>query len=109
MFEKSWAPTGSLWPQARTRYVSGPAAAVAKLSLMLDEFERALRSVHGTQADALRLRIRGASSKDDLWYMRSEIFDIVSRHFDQWEAQSRLRDLDALFEQNRSPGRAKAR
>jgi hypothetical protein len=97
MFQKAWAASGSLWPRSSTRYVSGPATALAKMAELREEFEQALRGVYGQAASLLRSRVRGADTPDDLWYLRTEIFEQVSRAISQVEAGTRLRDLDALF------------
>ncbi|MFO1219532.1 MAG: hypothetical protein U1E89_14285 [Burkholderiaceae bacterium] len=98
MFQKAWAASGSFWPRSNTRYLSGPATAVAKMAELREEFEQALRGVYGQGASLLRSRVRGADLPDDLWYLRTEIFEQVSRAISQAEAAARLRDLDALFE-----------
>jgi hypothetical protein len=105
MYQKSWAPSGSLWPRSGTRYLNGPAAALAKMAELREEFEKALRGVFGMQASLLRSRVRGADTPDDLWYLRAEVFEQVSRAVNQAEATARLRDLDAMFE----PVRGRAR
>lgn len=98
MFQKAWASSGSLWPRSSTRYLGGPATAVAKMAELREEFEQALRGVYGQAASLLRSRVRGADLPDDLWYLRTEIFEQVSRAISQSEAATRLRDLDAMFE-----------
>lgn len=98
MYQKPWAPSGSLWPRSGTHYIGGPASALARLSELREEFEQALRGVYGEQASLLRTRLRGAALADELWYLRAEIFEQVSRAISQAEAAARLRDLDALFE-----------
>lgn len=98
MYQKAWAASGSLWPRSVTRYVGGPAPALAKMAELREEFEQALRAVFGQSASLLRSRIRGANAPDDLWYLRTEIFELVSRAISQTEAATRLRDLDAMFE-----------
>ena len=98
MFQKAWAPSGSLWPRSGTCYVVGPAAALAKMVELREEFEQALRGIYGQTASLLRSRVRGADTPDDLWYLRTEIFEQISRAISQAEAATRLRDLDTLFE-----------
>lgn len=105
MYQKSWAASGSLWPRSGTRYLVGPTAALARMAELREEFEQALRGVYGQTASVLRSRVRGADSPDDLWYLRTEIFEHVSLAISQAEAQVRLRELDALFEPVRVRGR----
>ena len=108
MYQKSWAASGSFWPQSGTRYLGGPAAALARVAELREEFEQALRGVYGELASLLRSRVRGADNPDDLWYLRTEIFEQVSRAISQAEAHVRLRELDALFEPVRGRGRTGA-
>lgn len=106
MYQKPWAPSGWLWPRAGLRYQSGPAAALAKTAELREEFEQALRGIYGDRASLLRSRVRGADTPDELWHLRSEIFEQVSRAIGQAEADLRLRELDSMFEPLR--GRARA-
>jgi hypothetical protein len=108
MYQKAWAPSGSLWPRSGTRYVSGPATALAKLAELREEFEQSLRGVYGQAASLLRSRIRGADLPDDLWVLRTEVFEQVSRAIGQAEGYMRLRELDTLFEPVRGRGRTGA-
>lgn len=105
MYQKSWVASGSFWPRSSTHYVGGPAAALAKMAELREEFEQALRGIYGEQASLLRSRVRGADRPDDLWYLRTEIFEQASRAISQAEAHVRLRELDALFEPVRGRGR----
>jgi hypothetical protein len=36
--------------------------------------------------------------KQDLWDLRAEIFALVARCFDRWEAQSRVDELNRFFD-----------
>jgi hypothetical protein len=108
MFQRSFAATGSLWPRTDMRYVGGPLAAWPAFAALLAEFERALSSVPGPQASAMRSRIRGAANHEDLLPLRTEIREMVARTFDAWEAGVRLRDLEGVLERMglRGPGAA---
>lgn len=101
MFQRTFAATGSLWPRMEMQYVSGTASALAALSTLLEAFEGALRAVPGPQASAIRSRIRGTSRTEELWPLRREVCELVSRSVEPWEAQARIRDLELVFERSR--------
>lgn len=105
MYQKAWAPSGWLWPRSGTNYLRGPAVALARMAELREEFEQALRGAYGEQASLLRSRVRGAAVPDDLWHLRTEIFEQVSCAVSQGEAHLRLRDLDTMFEPVRGRGR----
>jgi len=98
MYQKAWAASGSLWPRSGTRYLRGPTVALARMAELREEFEQALRGAYGEQASLLRSRVRGADNPDELWYLRTEIFEQVSYAISQGEAHVRLRELDMMFE-----------
>jgi hypothetical protein len=101
MFQRTFAATGSLWPRLNVQYVSGTTSALAALATLLEAFEGALRAVPGHQASAIRSRVRGASSTEELWPLRREVYELVSRSVEPWEAQARIRDLETVFERSR--------
>ena len=73
-----------------------------RLAQLVSEFEQALAGVASPAALRLRSRIHGAKSRVDLWYLRPEVFDLVSHALGQWEAQLRLDVLNDLFESSGS-------
>lgn len=97
MFQRSFAATGSLWPRAELRYVGGPLAAGPAFASLLEEFEHTLRSVPGPEASVLRSRLRGAASREDLWPLRGEMFELVSAGLEPWLVHTLRRDLEDLF------------
>jgi hypothetical protein len=66
---------------------------------MINEFERALRGTLPADTRALLAEIRAARTKLDLWDLRSDVHALVQHAFDKWEAQTRLNDLNSLFDQ----------
>jgi hypothetical protein len=98
MFVRDVETSRSLWKEHGRRFVVGLAASSSRLTHMVDEFERALRGTLPADARALRARIRGARTKLELWDLRTEVHDLVRATFDKWEAQTRLDDLNSLFE-----------
>jgi hypothetical protein len=87
--------TQSHWPKelAMTVQSSTP------LSLVRREFVDSLRDIRTQQAGDLLGRIRIARSMRDLWHLRTEIYNLVSRHRDESEATYRLNRLNRFFPQ----------
>jgi hypothetical protein len=69
------------------------------LSLVRREFVDSLRDIRTQQAGDLLGRIRIARSMRDLWHLRTEIYNLVSRHRDESEATYRLNRLNRFFPQ----------
>lgn len=61
------------------------------------EFVIALDDIRPPDAGETLNRIRAARSLHELWYLRSEVFSLVSRHHDQAEAGRRLGALNRHF------------
>ncbi len=61
------------------------------------EFSNALDDIPPIDATATLERVRVARSLHELWYLRSEVFSLVSRHHDQAEAGRRLALLNRHF------------
>jgi len=74
-----------------------PPSGVTPLVCVRLEFATTLDDIHGWQADALVQRIRQARSLRDLWHLRTDVFNLVSRHADQHEARARLARLNRHF------------
>jgi hypothetical protein len=98
MFEFFGANRGSLWGQRKPAGPIQAASANPRLAHLMDEFEQALSGVESPDSLRLRARILCARSKADLWYLRADVFDLISHAMGQWEAQERLADLNELFE-----------
>ena len=60
-------------------------------------FRTALEDIAPPQADACFEHIRAARSLHELWHLRSELFNLVSRHASQCEADRRLGLVDRHF------------
>jgi hypothetical protein len=104
MYVRDMEFTDSLWPQPSLRFAAGLVASVSRLSHMINEFEHALRGTLPADARDLLARIRSARTKLDLWELRSDVYELVRRTFDTWEARARLADLNSLFDPPRSRG-----
>jgi hypothetical protein len=98
MYVRDSDATLSLWKQRGQRLFSGRPAKAARLSQLMHEFERALRGTPLAAAGALKGRIRSARSKHDLWHLRADVHKLVMQTYDRWEAQTRLDELDDLFD-----------
>jgi hypothetical protein len=98
MYVRNSDPTRSLWNMRGQRCATGLASSSSRLTHMISEFERALRGTPPSDAWALKAKIRAARSKHDLWFLRTDIQALVKQAFDHWEAQVRLRELEALFD-----------
>ncbi len=87
--------TQSHWPKelALTAQSSSP------LSLVRREFIESLRDIRTQQAGDLLARIRIARSMRELWHLRTDIYNLVSRHRDESEASYRLSRLNRFFPQ----------
>jgi hypothetical protein len=90
--------TRSLWKERGHRFAAGLAASSSRLSHMINEFERALRGTLPADALALQSKIRAARTNIDLWDLRNDVHALVKQAFDKWEAQTRLDELESLFD-----------
>lgn len=61
------------------------------------DFIEALIDIRTQQAGDLLRRIRGARSLRELWFLRTEVFNLVAHHRDQAEANQRMAVLGAHF------------
>jgi hypothetical protein len=104
MFVRDMDASDSLWPQHGHRFAAGLVGSASRLSHMVHAFEHALRGTQPADARDLRSRIRAARTPLDLWDLRRDVHDLVRRVFDKWEAQTRLDDLDGLFDPPRPRG-----
>ncbi len=98
MYVRDSDGTLSLWKQRGQRLFSGRPANPSRLSQLMHEFERALRGAPPASTSELKGRIRSARSKHDLWHLRGDVHALVTRTYDKWEAQTRLDELDDLFD-----------
>lgn len=98
VFVRDLDTTRSLWKQPGRQFTTGLAVGPTRLTHLIHQFEGALRGTPPAQALALQGRIRASASKHELWDLRSEVHALVKQAFDAWEAQSRLAELDGLFD-----------
>ncbi|HEU5297665.1 MAG TPA: hypothetical protein VFU71_23000 [Burkholderiaceae bacterium] len=91
--------TRSLWKERSQRSFGGLVS--PRLLHMISEFERALRGTPPAAAVALQSRIRAVRDPLDLWHLRADVYALVDHTYDRWEAQTRIDELDDLFESSR--------
>jgi len=103
LFRSSTTPSGPAWQSSFGLNARAEAISAARL-----DFADALHDIHTAAAAAARDRIALMRSLDELWHVRGEIFDHVSRRRDQAEAGRRLAVLDRHFEKRlrRAPARS---
>lgn len=73
------------------------ARGVTPLEAARDEFAQALADIVTGAAIDLGMRVRRARSLRELWHLRTEVFNVVSRHAGQGEATERLQRLNRHF------------
>ena len=73
-----------------------------QLTNVRSEFIDALDDIPGHAADDVIAQIYAARSMHDLWHLRLDVFNLVSCHHDQAEADQRLSQLNRHFP-TRSP------
>lgn len=98
MYIKDVDATLPLWKQRGGRFTRAGAADANRLSEMIHDFEYSLRGTPHALSNPVRSQIRGVRSKQDLSDLRAEIFALVARSFDQWEARSRVDELNRFFD-----------
>ena len=69
----------------------------APLARVRADFATSLIDIDTLPASHAQLRIARAASLHELWHVRAEVFDLVSRHHDQAEAERRLARLNRHF------------
>ena len=87
-----------LSPQRRDEHAAVHEARLARgLRAIQREFTQALADIRTQEAGALLDRIGAARSLHELWHLRADVFNLVSRHRDQFEADRRLAQLNRHF------------
>ena len=82
----------------RLRLLPGaPAQVPERVRLARHDFESALADIPSIAAELAVHRIRRARSLHELWYLRSQVFDAVSKARSQKEAAHRLERLNQHF------------
>lgn len=93
-------------PDTRVTAQSGGPAALARadsrLANVCSEFIDTLDDIPGHAADEAIAQIYAAVSMHDLWHLRLDVFNLVSCHHNQAEADHRLSQLNRHFP-TRSP------
>lgn len=79
-------------PGSATRHADEPVLAAAK-----QDFIEVLADIRTQQAGDLLRRVRLARSLRELWFMRTEVFNLVAHHRDEAEASHRVTALGAHF------------
>jgi predicted component of type VI protein secretion system len=73
-------------------------AARATLSQIKLRVELSIQDLEGFDAERLRFKIRGTREVSDLWMMRSDVHQLISKRQSQAEAAQRVNALLPLFE-----------
>jgi predicted component of type VI protein secretion system len=60
--------------------------------------ELSFQDIDGQDAERLRYKVRGAREVKELWMLRSDIHQLISRRFSQQEAAQRINALLPSFE-----------
>lgn len=81
---------------------AAPARSDTRLTNVRSEFIDALGDIPGHAADDTVAQIYAAASMHELWHLRLDVFNLVSCHHDQAEADHRLSQLNRHFP-TRSP------
>ncbi|WP_077037408.1 hypothetical protein [Pelomonas sp. KK5] len=72
-------------------------AEVDVLPMAKAEFEASLQGLQGEQVELLAGTIRKCRQLDDLWHLRTWLYNEIARQFSQFEAERRLARLQAHF------------
>lgn len=91
---------GATRPADSSQVIQG----VVPLARVRADFVASLIDIDTRAARAAQDRIALAASLHDLWHLRADVFDLVSRHHDQAQAECRLLLLNRHF-----PSRASMR
>ena len=75
---------------------ANPASANA-LPAARAQFEASLEGLQGEDADILAQMISRSRSLDDLWHLRTRLYNEIARQFSQYEAEQRLAALQTHF------------
>ena len=68
-----------------------------RLARVRDEFCQTIADIGGPDAEDLIIRMRDARSLHELWYLRADVFNLVSLYHRQDEANRRLARLNRHF------------
>ena len=94
----AWLTQGwSSAPAAAADPDGEPPPDITPLMMVRFEFIGCLDDVPTQLAADLAGRIRRARSLRELWHLRTDVFNVVSRHCDQGEAMARLKRLNRHF------------
>ncbi len=69
----------------------------ATLSQVKLRVELSIQDLEGQDAERLRCKIRGTREVSDLWMMRSDIYQLISKRQNQTEAAERVNSLLPMF------------
>jgi len=92
---------GQGWHSASPRVASAPdaapATAVTPLAAVRQEFVECLDDIPTREAADVAVRVTKARSLREVWHLRADVFNVISRHTDQREARERLAHLNRHF------------
>jgi hypothetical protein len=98
--EDSRSPSKSFSLSKAFRRSMGAEARAPKLTLsqIKLQVELAIQDLNGQDADRLRFKIRGCREAQDVWLLRSDLYQLVAKRFSQQEAAQRVNNLLPCFE-----------
>lgn len=91
-------PFGLSLPFLRSKAQTEAANNKMSLSQIKLQVELCFQDVDGQDAERLRHKIRGMRDVKDLWMLRSDVHQLISRHLGQTEAAKRINALLPIFE-----------
>lgn len=94
----SVAPSSTLPPRRSSNLHQAAIVAAETLPAARAAFEAALADLAGEGLQAQRGAIRRACSMQDLWHIRTGLYNEIARQFSQSEAENRLAALQAYFD-----------
>lgn len=67
---------------------------VLELDYLVDEFDDAIADIQDPMRNRIQAALMGCMSPKDLWFMRSKVFGLISRHHCESVANQRVSRLD---------------
>ncbi|GAA6142490.1 hypothetical protein [Hydrogenophaga sp. 5NK40-0174] len=67
---------------------------VLEMDFLVSEFEEAMDDIEDPMRNRLRAALVVCNTPKDLWFLRSKIFSLISKHHCEYEAHQRVARLD---------------
>jgi hypothetical protein len=85
-------------PAATPAVVAAPSGGKAPIAQIKQEMAQVLRDMQGIEAERLRYKINATLSVNELWLVRSNLYQTVAKHHSQSEAALRINALLPSFQ-----------